>query len=94
MLLLQVPAYRGWGRIRFLRNALLHPFRYNLSAAEQIPAEYRVSRFHPWHVLLGLRLLGKGLSIALDTLRRALAIFPSTGRKTSTAAILGPGDGA
>lgn len=94
VMLLQVPAYRGWERVRFLRSAFHHPFRYNLSAAEQIPSEYRISRLRLRHVRLGFRLWGKGVAVALDAVRRASTILPSTSRKTSRAAALDPEDGA
>jgi len=74
-MLLQVFAYQGWERVRFLRNALLHPFRYNLAAAARLPVQYRAARFHLRHVLLALRLCGKSVSIALGAIRRAFTLW-------------------
>lgn len=72
MVLLQIPAYNGPARVRFLFNVLRHPMRSSHSAYMLLPSQYRVRHFTPRHVLLVVQLCSKTIGIGLGLILRTI----------------------
>ncbi|MGQ0571776.1 MAG: nucleotidyltransferase family protein [Armatimonadota bacterium] len=70
---LQIPAYQGSERIRFLRRALRHPIRSNpRHMRDLLPLEDYDGHLRLSDAWLGARLLGKGIGVGVGVIRRAM----------------------